>query len=129
MKFKDLSGKTIAKDITRFKYEDGDGQSKGERELGRKLNKLFPGMVYSQLNCFGTRMRIDFYIHLIKLAFEFDGTQHDNYVSHFHGSRKKFAEAKNRDWQKEEWCELNGIRLIRVNETNIDDLEDLISDN
>jgi very-short-patch-repair endonuclease len=127
MKFKDLKGNEVAKDISSYKRERNRvGASKGERKLGDELDRLFPGLIYQEFLCVGTRLRLDFYVHLLKVAFEFDGTQHDTYVPHFHGSRAKFQAARARDWDKEQWCEINGIRLIRVNDDNLDSIEELI---
>lgn len=129
MKFKGLDGKEYAKDISKYKREqDKPNASKGEKLLAEALDKMFPNMVYQELPCVGTKLRLDFYIHLLKMAFEFDGSQHDEYVPHFHGSRKKFAQAKNRDWEKEEWCKINGIRLIRIKESEVNNLKELISE-
>lgn len=126
MKFKDLQGNEVSKDISKYKRTGSRAGSKGEQRLGEKLDQLFPGMIYEQFPCVGMRLRLDFYVHLLKVAFEFDGRQHDEYVSHFHKSRQKFQASRVRDWDKEEWCRINEIRLIRVNEDTIDEIEELI---
>ncbi len=129
MKFKDLDGNFHSKDISKYKWLGGGLSSLGERELGERLRTLFPNLVlYTQLPCVGTRLRLDFYINDLKLAFEFDGEQHENYVPHFHGTKRKFQMAKQRDREKEQWCDVNQIRLIRVNAKYLDSLEEFISD-
>ena len=126
MKFKDLDGNIHNKDISDYKWSEG-GASRGERELGERLTSLFPNLtIYSQLPCFGTRLKIDFVIISLRLAFEFDGNQHEEYVPHFHRTRKGFQRSKDRDWEKEEWCKNNKIRLLRVKTSDIDCLEELI---
>lgn len=55
----------------------------------------------------------DFYIPMRSLIVEVDGAQHDQYTSFFHKNKLEFARAKGRDMVKAQWCELNGITLIR----------------
>lgn len=127
MKFKDLAGKVVSKDISKYKrLKNLSNASNGEKLLGAKLDQIFPGLIYQQMPCFGTRLRLDFYIHLLKLAFEFDGEQHSKYIPYFHGSRHKFQASKDRDCMKDLWCEKNQIRLIRLKKSDIERLEELI---
>lgn len=127
MKLLGLDGKEYSKDISKYKRNNNrPNASKGEKLLGEELDKIFPGLIYQEFPCVGTRFRLDFYVHLIKTAFEFDGKQHAVYVPHFHRSRRKFMEARERDCKKEEWCILNNIRLIRVKKENLDNIKDLI---
>lgn len=126
MKFKSLDGTFHSKDIERYRWESG-GASRGERMLGEKLRALFPNsIIYSQLPCVGTQLRIDFYIHAIKIAFEFDGAQHNTFNAHFHKTRRRFQRAKDNDLKKQEWCDVNGIELIRLTEEDLDRLEEKI---
>ena len=128
MKFVDLEGNVYRKDIRPYK-RDGRKRSasKGQKELGRRLVNLFPNMtIYEELPCFGTRMRLDFYIHDLKIAFEFDGDQHETYNPFFHGTKRNFIEQKYRDYNKAEWCTANSIRLVRVRPTDLDRLKELI---
>lgn len=95
--------------------------------MGERLRSLFPNFtIYAQLPCFGTRLKLDFYIHTISTAFEFDANQHDTFVPHFHKSLRQFRRAQERDYEKDEWCEINEIKLVRVTKDNIDQLEELI---
>jgi len=60
-------------------------------------------------------MYLDFYIPLLKIAFEIHGEQHFKYTPHFHGTMAGFVESRRRDQDKAEWCNTNGIRLIALN--------------
>jgi hypothetical protein len=124
MKFKDLNGNIHNKDIVKYKYEKRCvNVSAGQGILGELLQEIYPNItIYEEMPCVGTRLRIDFYIHLFKLAFEFDGDQHEEYNPFFHGSRQGYLAHKKRDIEKEKWCEINQIKLIRVKE------EDLLTD-
>lgn len=57
---------------------------------------------------------LDFYIPLYKTAIEVHGEQHYQYVPHFHGSKLNFFRALKKDKEKQEWCELNGIRYVAL---------------
>ena len=59
-----------------------------------------------------SQMRLDFYLPRINIAVEVQGRQHFEFVKHFHGTKKKFAAAQNRDNLKVEWCAINDIELI-----------------
>ena len=127
MKFKDLDGKLVGRDVSRFKWDGTSGASGGERMLGERLRGLFPNStIYAQLPCLGTDLRLDFYIHSIKMAFEFDGEQHGQFSAHFHKDRRGFLRAQENDRKKGEWCDINGIRLIRVTKNSLDQLEEMI---
>ncbi len=126
MKFKDLEGNTISKNISHYKWS-GRGASKGEKALGEKLRAFFPALtIYAQVPCFGTRLKLDYFIYSLKIAFEFDGNQHDELVPFFHGNERGFKRAQERDREKEEWCEINDTRLIRVTSKNLDTLREKI---
>lgn len=130
MKFKNFKGKIISAEISKYKKKKNTKwASEGERKLFEKLEKLFPDLIYYQMPCFGTRLKLDFYIHLLKIAFEYDGIQHQEYIVHFHKSKRGYNRHIDRDLEKEEWCKINGIRLIRINQNNINELEELIRGN
>ena len=46
------------------------------------------------------------------VGIEVQGQQHDEYIPHFHKSKREFVAAQHRDRLKLEWCELNEITLI-----------------
>ncbi len=58
---------------------------------------------------------LDFYIPLLKKAFEVHGEQHFKFTPHFHGTAAGFMEHKKRDADKENWCDINGIELVALN--------------
>lgn len=129
MKFKDLEGNFHSKDISKYKCLGGVVGSEGELLLRKRLEGFFPNLIiYEQMPCFGTRLRLDFYIKELRLAFEFDGVQHEVFVPHFHGTKRKFQRSKDRDCEKEQWCVINRIKLIRVNSDNLATIKELIRD-
>lgn len=130
MKFFDIEGNIHRKDIRKYRRQPGwKTPSLESKRLVEKLERLFPGLaIYQEMPCFGSRLRIDFYIHELKLAFEYDGRQHEVYDPFFHGSKAGFMEAKNRDLEKKLWCEKNTIRLVRITEKDLDSLKELINE-
>lgn len=122
MKFKDLDGNIVSKDISKYRW-GGNSRFEGERLLGEKLRNLFPSIaIYAQLPCLGTKLKLDYYISDLKIAFEFDGRQHEEHVPFYHGDKRGFERAQERDKTKEEWCDINNIRLIRVTQKELNNL-------
>lgn len=54
----------------------------------------------------------DFYIPIKNTAIEVHGEQHFTMSSMFHKTRADFIRQKRNDREKQEWCDLNGIKLI-----------------
>lgn len=104
-------------------------KSIGQYNLGRMLRSIY-GIHAVILEEFGIpeeRLFIDFYMPHNKLAFEFQGEQHDEFNKFFHGDKTGFEKSKARDSRKKEWCELNDIILIEVRDTlSSDELKELI---
>jgi len=114
LKFKGLDSRVRGVAIERFKW-NGSANSIGEEQLGLILRELFPTCgIFHEFPCVGTRLRLDFFIPIMSLAFEFDGRQHEEHVPHFHGDRIGYAKSQTNDADKQRWCELNGIKLIRI---------------
>ena len=62
----------------------------------------------------GYPMQLDRYYPDLKLAFEYDGKQHETYQKYIHKSLKNFEYYKECDRLKEQYCKDAGITLIRV---------------
>jgi len=81
------------------------------------LSNLFPLDTVFQ-ECFlpgcKTKLYLDFYLPLRKLALEISGDQHYNFNSFFHGDILGFWRSNTRDNEKRRWCELNEIQLIEL---------------
>jgi hypothetical protein len=46
------------------------------------------------------------------LIIEVHGEQHYSFCSRFHKTKMDFFNSKQRDKDKEEWCNINGIKII-----------------
>lgn len=118
MKFVGLDGREHSLDV--WKYEKKSKASASQRALGDAVRSLLPNYrILEEMPCPGAhRLRLDVFVPALMLAFEFDGEQHRKYSPRFHKDRAGFARAKNNDADKDQWCEENGIRLIRVEEVD-----------
>lgn len=67
------------------------------------------------------KLYLDIYLPDYNLAIEVDGKQHQAYSAFFHGSIENFLKQKSNDRQKEEWCDINNITLIRLEEQESND--------
>lgn len=61
-----------------------------------------------------SKLRFDFYLHEHNICIEFDGKQHFEPCEYF-GGQKEFEKLQIRDRIKNDWCEVNNIKLIRIN--------------
>lgn len=135
MKFKTLSNKEVRLEILPSRYpvrSRTQSKSLGQYNLGRGIRSIY-GMQALLLEEFPIpeeRLFLDFYMPHNKLAFEFQGVQHDNFNKFFHGDKGGFERSKDRDQRKRDWCVLNEILLIEVRGTlSTDELKDLIQSN
>jgi len=90
--------------------------SKGEKEIRKILEnnnilfeqqKKFEGCKYKKY------LKFDFYLPKYNICIEFDGIQHFKSNNYF-GGEKLFNQQKIRDKIKNEFCDVNNIKLIRI---------------
>lgn len=98
-----------------FKEKKNPRNSAGSSDLLDILKKIFSHFTIVQEYAIGEGLCVDFFIREMKLAVEYDGRQHSEYIPHFHGSRATFAHNKGLDQKKNTICSLNGIILVRFN--------------
>lgn len=108
------------------------GESKGEIECRRVMSEIFNKPFYKLrpmfLNnpvTFGTNnLELDCFNEELKIAVEYDGRQHYEFIPYFHKTQEAFMNQRYRDYMKEQMCKENGIILIRVPYTvKIEDIE------
>ena len=63
---------------------------------------------------------LDFYLPLYKIAIEVNGAQHYKYIKYYHYHPSSFLKQQQNYTNKQEWCELNNIRLITLSYENKD---------
>jgi hypothetical protein len=75
-------------------------------------------------------MELDGYNEELKIAFEYQGLQHTEYIPFFHGSIEAFESQKTRDRIKRTLCKKNRVRLMIVPQVptklSFEDLNDFI---
>lgn len=103
-------------------------ESKGERAVAAWLESHgipFETQWTPKRLVFGRRLRYDFYTN--EMLIEFDGIQHFESISFF-GGEKALRELQERDLLKTRWAHENNIRLVRINHTQIEKINDILSD-
>lgn len=129
MKFVDLSGRIHSKNIKPSDYPIRPiSKSAGQKKLGEAIQRIFPPSmgIMEEYPCWGEQLYLDFFIPGLMMAFEFNGSQHDEFNPFFHGDRSGFANEQRRDQRKAKWCELNKIRLITLSDIDLENLEEVI---
>ena len=115
-------------------------KKKSEKCLGEILAEIFPEYKFKKIrpdwikNKKGNNLELDFYNEELKLAFEYQGIQHEQYVQFFHqGDINNFYKQQEHDRIKKQVCEKIGIKLIcissKYNYTNPLEMCEYILDN
>jgi len=92
-------------------------ESQHEKKLGEILEQIFPGQVKKQDNLgFLGRLRVDYSIRSLKLAFEYDGEQHFRPVCYgsMEEAQNQLEKQQKRDIRKDKLCKQNEYHLIRI---------------
>lgn len=104
-----------------YKKMPDNKNTQGELVMFNALDKLLSGHDYINHGYYsflpspkGYPMQLDRYYPDLKLAWEFDGKQHEEYNKYIHKSIKNFEYYKECDGLKEKQCKEKGITLIRV---------------
>lgn len=133
MKFQTLRGKEVRLEINPSNFpimSKRDCKSFGQFNLGRQIIKIYGDscVLLEEFLIPDSRLSLDFYMPNNRLAFEFQGIQHDKFSKFFHQTRSGFDKQLERDRLKKVWCGLNKITLVEVRDPSIskEDLIDLI---
>jgi hypothetical protein len=86
--------------------------SRGQAALTQIMKKLIPGEEIVNEYHIGEQLRLDVYCPRYKLAAEFHGRQHYEFVAHFHDSYDDFIRSQQRDDRKIQLCAEAGIALV-----------------
>jgi hypothetical protein len=117
MKFLTLKGRHKDININKYYIEwDGKSRSKFQFQVKQFLKDYWlTQLVCEEFPVAGTRMTLDIFNLNKRLAIEVDGAQHDKFNKFLHNNdRFVYAAQLNRDFHKEDWCELNDIHLVRI---------------
>lgn len=126
------------KDVDNFKYKNGlnkpktQKDSKGEIECKRVLEKIFnkpfiksrPNFLNNPVTGGNFNLELDCYNDELRLAVEYHGRQHYDYIPFFHKNKEAFYNQKYRDELKKRMCKDNNIILIEVPyKVKVEDIE------
>lgn len=79
------------------------------------LKELFPlYRIYEEVYIVSPPLYLDFFIPHIGV-FEINGSQHEKYTPYFHNTKAKFFKGRRNDELKSDWCDINGLTLIKLN--------------
>ncbi|MEN9445992.1 MAG: hypothetical protein RL728_504 [Bacteroidota bacterium] len=126
MKFKNIFGREVNKNINKFLVKwDDPCKSKVQFKVKRFFFNFWKThVVVEEFPVFGTRMKCDLINFTKKIAVETHGLQHEKFVKHFHKTRTGFKNSVKRDFQKHEWLELNGFKVIEIFENEFEFLSE-----
>jgi hypothetical protein len=83
--------------------------------VGGLLADLYPlDIILEEVSIPGERFVLDYLVPSAHVVVECQGTQHDEFVPYFHGTRQNFHAQQDRDSRKRRWCELNNLHLIEI---------------
>lgn len=99
-----------------------DRKSKGEAECRRVLEYIFnkpfpsvrPDFLRNPVTSANYNLELDCYNEQLRLACEYNGRQHYEFIPFFHKNKEAFMNQKYRDDMKNRICRENGIILITV---------------
>lgn len=87
--------------------------SRGNDMLRHILSELYPMFTVIPEYPIGG-LRIDWFVKELKLGFEFQGIQHEQFNTFHFETKHDFIKAQNRDFEKSHLCERMGIALVHI---------------
>lgn len=122
MKFITLDGRTVNKNITKYRIDFCKKSRSNYQFRFKKFLEPFVKnhIVFEEFPVVGTRLSIDIFDLSKKIAYEVQGEFHYQFNAFFHGSRIKYRDQMKRDVLKEKWCKLNNILLIEIFPEDLD---------
>lgn len=130
MKLRNLSGKQIVIETkpSEFPMRSKEScRSNIQFECGQLIKQAYPNdPILEDVPIPTEKFYFDFWLPRRKIAFEIQGEQHGNYVPFFHGSRGNFLKAKERDFRKVNFCQINEITLHLID--SLDQLRELLNE-
>ena len=125
MRMFDLQGRVRNKNVSKYLINWTEkSRSKLQKRAKDFLKTHWKAhVVYEEFPVYGSRMKVDILNATIKVAVEVNGPQHSSFNKFFHGnSRAKYLMSIKRDWEKAEWLEKNGYKLIELEESDLEKL-------
>lgn len=99
-------------------------RSKGELKIKQLLNNLNIQFQTEYIFQDLPQRRFDFYLPQLNICIEYDGKQHYDYVNTWHKTIENFNQSIERDKEKNQYCLIHNIPLIRISYTDYDELNE-----
>lgn len=119
MKFIGLDGREYKTELMYKNFKSTANCSSYHKKARELLCSFFPASRFMEEFVLpGSRtsssqnLRADFYIPSQNLIVEVHGEQHYEYTPAFHKNKFEFMQAKKRDKQKIDWCQVNNIDIV-----------------
>lgn len=117
MQIRDLDGNSQSWHLTgNMAYGTNTNKSELHLRARNLINNVYPTLqVLEEVSIplrRGETLYMDFYLPLKKICCEVHGEQHYKFVQFYHNNMMNFFKAQKRDREKQEWCEINGIKYI-----------------
>jgi hypothetical protein len=87
------------------------GSSKGNYVLGKILHHIYPNYTLTPELPMGG-LFIDWFIKELKIGFEVQGSQHEEFNNFHYETKYDFIKAQSRDYDKSFMCEKSGIGIV-----------------
>lgn len=123
MKLLNIRGRLVDKSVAKYRIDwDKPSRSKLQFNAKQLLRQIWSTqIIYEEFPCFGSLLKVDIFNATKKIVVEINGSQHESYNKFFHNnSRMNYLASIKRDYQKRQWLELNGIRLVEVIKEDVD---------
>jgi len=116
------------------KHKQGHGCPKCNNSNGEikifdylRINNMIYEAQKRFVNCIYKKpLPFDFYLPELNICVEFDGEQHFKFVKRWHKTQEGFKIQQLKDKIKNDYCEKNNIKLIRIPYTEFDNIEELL---
>ena len=90
-------------------------RSKIQYKVGQIIKSKYPlDPILEDITLPRSRLSLDFFLPMRKLAVEVQGKQHKNFTPFFHKTKSSFDSQLKRDEEKEFFCQLNEIDLVFI---------------
>jgi hypothetical protein len=78
----------------------------------------------------GQNLIFDFYVPVLNICIEYQGSQHTEYTKKFHGPKRlqKFEKQVAKDEIKKKFCKAKGFKLLEIFYTDWENIEKILED-
>lgn len=119
-----VKGKLVSKSVNKYIIKwDKPSKSKPQLLVKQFLKPYWKSfIVFEEFPVYGTQLKVDFLNASLKVAIEVNGPQHNTF-HYFHNNQPlNYLKSLTNDYNKGEWLEKNGYKLIEISTDEIDTL-------